>query len=49
MSGKRTKLLRKEALETGVDIYTTQIAGRGRPNAFRKIKEYYNKHKTFPA
>lgn len=48
MSGKRTKLLRKQALNFGIDIKTLQIAGSGIVNRFRKIKKYYLKYVCFP-
>ena len=48
MSGKRKKLLMKEAETLGIDITTLQIGGRGIPNRLRKIKKYYIKYKCFP-
>ena len=48
MSGKRTKLLRKQALSLGIDIKSLQIAGKGIANRFKKIKKYYLNYACFP-
>ena len=41
MSGRRTKLLRSQALDMGFNLTTVQINGKGLPNLFRRIKKNY--------
>lgn len=41
MSGKRTKALRTEALNMGLDLTTLMIKGIGQSNLFRRIKKDY--------
>lgn len=45
MNGKRTKQLRKIAIDMGIDISTIQLNGRGIPNLFRKMKKDYTNQK----
>lgn len=47
MSGRRTKLLKAQALEYGFDLSTIMIAGRGLPNLFRRIKKNYTRLKKW--